>query len=236
MRKTSLAIHAPNPYILDIDNNLASVARQFPTVPFKYDLISEDEHGAAIEKNKRFAHLERCLALAAADPDISTIIIDSLTTLIEVVIDHMRATTPKIANPLEPLRIQDWGTFSYYIRHIITTLKSTNKTIILIAHQKFDQSEVDKTWKLFLNIPGQTATNLSGLFTDVWCPYPHITGINSMQKHEWMVRTLPDSANDHRGAKSSFGFKVVEPYETIKKTLSQIKCNSSTPSSSSSPA
>jgi hypothetical protein len=222
MRKTSLALHAPSPYIFDIDNNLAAPARFLKPVYF-YDKADIDDDGKPVPLPDRYKRMVSCLNAASASPDIRTIILDSFTTLTDILIAEIRRQVPKLANPQEPLRIQDWGTFAFLFKHIITSLKSSNKIIICIAHQKIEKDESDGRYKTFLNIPGNNANYISGLFTDVLNPYPAITGINSQQKHDWKVRCLPASDNDHRGIKSSFGFSVVEPYETVAKHLASLK-------------
>jgi hypothetical protein len=214
MRKTSLALHAPSPYIFDIDNNLAAPARHLK-LPYFYDKADIDDDNKPVPLPSRYARMVSCLNEACANPEIRTIILDSFTTLTDILIAEIRRQVPKLANPQEPLRIQDWGTFAFLFKHVITSLKQSDKNVICISHQKIEKDESDGRYKTFLNIPGNNANYISGLFTDVLNPYPHITGLNSAQTHQWKVRCLPASDNDHRGIKSSFGFKVVEEYATV---------------------
>lgn len=220
-RKTTLALHAPSPYIFDMDHNLAAPAR-FTKLPHKYDQAAIDDDGNEIPMPKRYAHMQSCIVAAVQTPEIKTIILDSFTTLTDILIGEIRRQVPSLANPATPLRIQDWGLFAHLFKEIVTRLRHSGKILICCAHQKVEKDEADGTYKTFLNIPGQSAGTLSGLFTDVWNPFPHITGIGGAQQHKWMVRALPSSANDHRGVKSSFGFKVTEEYDTVAKKLQSL--------------
>lgn len=221
-RKTTLALHAPSPYIFDMDHNLAAPARVVNR-PYFYDQAAVDDEGKEVPMVQRYARMNACLQAAVASPDIKTIVLDSFTTLSDILIAEIRRQEPKIADPTEPLRIQDWGKFAYLFKEIVMRLRHSGKMLICISHQKIEKDEATKAYKTFLNIPGNNANYISGLFTDVWHPYPHITGFEGAQVHKWMVRCLPISDNDHRGIKSSFGFKVTEPYENIIKTLETIE-------------
>lgn len=221
-RKTTLALHAPRPYIFDMDHNLAAPAR-FTKRQHHYDQSSVNDAGIPIPPAQQYKHLNECLAAAVNSPIIDTIILDSFTTLSDILIAEIRRQDPKIADPTIPLRIQDWGKFAYLFKEIIMRLRHTGKIIICIAHQKVEKDEADSKFKTFLNIPGNNANYISGLFTDVWAPFPHITGVGGLQKHEWFIRSLPLSENDHRGTKSSFGLKVTEPWDNVVKILGSLK-------------
>lgn len=220
-RKTTLALHAPAPYIFDMDHNSASPGKQVGR-PYMYDFAGIDDDGKEVPMRSRYARMVTCINVAAQSPEVRTIILDSFTSLIDIIIEEVRRQDPKISNPLAPLRIQDWGTFAHLFKHIITTLRTSGKYLICTAHQKLEMEEATKSWKYFLNVPGQSATNISGLFTDVWNPFPNITGAGSALQHKWMVRCLPGSENDHRGIKSSFSFKKTELYEHVADTLSKL--------------
>jgi hypothetical protein len=209
------------PYIFDMDHNLAAPART-TGLPHFYDQAAVDDDGKEVPMPLRFARMNACLQAAVANEKVRTIVLDSFTTLTDILIAEVRRQDPKIANPLTPLRIQDWGTFSYLFKEIIMRLRHTGKYLICTSHQKVEKDESDKSFKTFLNIPGAQANYISGLFTDVWLPFPHITGMGGAQQHKWMVRCLPISENDHRGIKSSFGFKVTEEYDKVANTLKSL--------------
>lgn len=225
-RKTTMALQFPRPYIFDADNNMSAplefLAKSNPSIKnlVYYDRANVDDKGVEIPPPGRYAHMVACFNAAAASPDIDTIIGDSLTAIVDILISECKrqAGRPETAE----MRIQDWGSFGYLTKNLVTKLRSSGKITIFTGHNRVEQDEADKRWKYFLNIPGQSATLLAGLFTDVWNPYPSITGIGAAQTHTWKVRCLPNSDVDHRGIKSSFGFKVVEDYDTIIKRIKSI--------------
>ena len=227
-RKTTLALQFPSVYVFDADANMsAPLARltksdpNFPNSVF-YDRAAIDDEGKDILPVARYAHMAKCLNAAAKDPAIKTIICDSLTSIVDIIISESKRLGGR--GESQEMRIQDWGTFGGLLKNLVISLRAfPGKITIFTAHNKVEKDESDGRWKYFLNIPGQNATNLSGLFTDVWNPYPAITGIGSAQTHTWKIRCLPTSDVDHRGMKSSFGFKVVESYEDIVKQIKLLK-------------
>jgi hypothetical protein len=222
-RKTTLALQFPKVYIFDADSNMSAPLNflkqanpNFANTIY-YDRANVDDTGKEIPIPNQYAHMSACLNAAFKNPDIETIVLDSLTSIVDILIAECKRLASR-ANNLE-MRIQDWGTFGGLLKHLVTSLRSSGKISIFTGHNRVEKDESDGRWKYFLNIPGQSSTLLSGLFTDVWNPYPHITGIGSTQKHDWKIRCLPSSDVDHRGIKSSFGFKVVEDYDTILKKI-----------------
>ena len=227
-RKTTLALQFPSVYVFDADANisapLARLAKTNPDFPGTvfYDRATIDDDGKEILPVNRYAHMTRCLNAAALDPNIKTIVCDSLTSIVDILISESKRLGGIPESGM--MRIQDWGTFGGLLKNLVTKLRAyPGKITIFTAHNKVEKDESDGRWKYFLNIPGQSSTNLSGLFTDVWNPYPAISGIGAAQTHIWKVRCLPSSDVDHRGMKSSFGFKVVESYDDIVKTIKLLK-------------
>lgn len=226
-RKTTLALQFPQPYIFDADCNMSAplefLAKTNPAIKnlVYYDRATHTDTGVEIEPRARFAHLVKCVGIASQDTNIKTIILDSLTSIVDIVISESKrlGNIPESAQ----MRIQDWGVFGGLLKNLVTKLRASGKITVFTGHNRVEKDESDGRWKYFINIPGQSSTLLSGLFTDVWNPYPAITGIGATQTHIWKVRCLPNSDVDHRGIKSSFGFKVVEEYDTIVKRVLALK-------------
>lgn len=222
-RKTTLALEFPNPYFFDCDNNLsaplARLTKSNPALPSTvfYNSAFVDDTGKEVPPAQRYIHFTACLGAALVSPDVKTFVIDSLTSFVDILISECK----RQANRLDTaeMRIQDWGTFAYLLKHVITKLRSSGKFVVFTGHNRVEQDEADKRWKFFINIPGQSATLVSGLFTDVWNPYPVVTGVGAAQTHAWKVRCLPTSDVDHRGIKSSMGLKVTETFEDVIKTI-----------------
>lgn len=226
-RKTTLALQFPSPYIFDADCNMSAplefLSKTNPALKSTvfYDRATIDDDRKEIPPQLRYGHMSKCLNQAFLDPNIRTIICDSLTSIVDILISECKrlAARPETAE----MRIQDWGTFGGLLKNLVTKLRASGKITIFTGHNRVEKDESDGRWKYFLNIPGQSSTLLSGLFTDVWNPYPAITGVGSAQTHTWRIRALPSSDVDHRGIKSSFGFKVVEDYDAVVKVIKTLK-------------
>lgn len=223
-RKTTLALQFPRPYIFDADGNMAAplerLSKTNPNLPKSvfYDGAYVDDAGNEIPPAKRYLHMTACLTLAGTDPNIRTIIIDSCTSLCDILIAEVKRQANRGQD--QEMRIQDWGKFAELWKNLIIKLRNLpGKIIVFTAHNKVEKDESDGRWKYFLNIPGQTSTNLSGLFTDVWNPYTVFSGVGAATTHQAKVRCLPTNDVDHRGMKSSFDFKFVEDYDTVVKAI-----------------
>ena len=232
-RKTTLALQLPRPYLFDADRNMSApmtfLSKSQPDLPkhVLFNYATEDDDGKPIERKDRYAWMIKCFNQAAQSPDVDTIIGDSLTAIMEVIIfECKRQANPSFTEDMLDkfsMRIQDWGTFGGLTMRMIMGLRASGKNVAFTAHNKVEKDEADGRYKFFINYPGQSATTIPGLFTDVLNPYPKITGIGAAQTHEWMVRCLPNNDVDHRGMKSSMGLKVVEKYEDVLKKLQTYK-------------
>lgn len=226
-RKTTLLLEFPNPWIFDCDCNMAAplerLAKTNPALreTIFYDRADVDDQDKEILPPLRYQHFIKSLGIALADPRIKTLAIDSLTSFSDILISECKRQggLPETGT----MRIQDWGNFAYLLKHVVTKLRSSGKLVVFTGHNRVEKDESDGRWKYFLNIPGQSATLLSGLFTDVWNPYPVITGIGAAQTHTWKIRCLPSSDVDHRGIKSSLGLKVTETYDDVIKIVRNLK-------------
>ena len=212
-RKTTLALHFPSPYFLDCDGNMAAPVEQTRIRDFFYVSAIRDDDGKLIHPADRFLWCVKCLNVAVIDPRIKTIVIDSLTTLSDIILSEVLrqefgtaavTDSAKDAADFKTMRIQDWGKFAKLVKNFFSKLRTCGKTLVVIAHNAIDKDETDARYKTFLNVPGQAKNTLSSLFTDCWNTRCVVTGIGAAQKHEFPIRTLPLGDNDHRGIKSSF--------------------------------
>ncbi len=218
--KTTLALQFPKPFILDCDRNMDGPVRFLAikaggVMPsFKFDSPLFDKTGAAVPRQTRMDRVQELLNEAVADPDIETIIIDSLTTLIDFVFDKIRATAtgtnpPKLSDGKkqqdEPLRIQDWGVFASILKQLIFWLKSTGKRIVFIGHISTDKDEASKMILNFIAVPGQVGDIISGLFEEVWQTEVKATGAEASLKAQYKVCTVGDARSAALGLKSAGG-------------------------------
>lgn len=229
-RKTTLCLHFPSPYFIDCDGNLSAPVEQTGIREFFYDRATHKDDGTLVHPLNRYWHCIECLNHAVIDPNIKTIIIDSLTTFTDIIVNEIKrkefglvAVTDKAKDDAQntTMRIQDWGTFYMMITDFITKMRGCGKLFVLIAHTNFDKDKVDQRFKQFINVPGKSKNCLSGFFTDCWHTYMTVTGIGAAVKHEFLVRTLPVSESDHRGVKSSF--KNLKRVNTFDEVIAEIK-------------
>lgn len=217
--KTTLALQFPKPFVLDCDQNMKGPARYLTTkygkLPwFKYDTPLTDKAGLPTSRQTRMDRVQEILNEALADPEIETIIIDSLTTLIDFVFDKIRATAtganaPKFGDGKktqdDPLRIQDWGVFASIMKQLIFGLKASGKRIVFIGHITHDKDEVTKMILNFIACPGQVGDIISGLFEEVWQTEVKATGADASLKADYKVRTVGDARSEALGLKSAGG-------------------------------
>ena len=229
-RKTTLALNFPQPYFLDCDGNMSAPVEQTGITSFLYDSAARDDSNNIIHPLLRFQHCIACLNAAAASDSVRTIIIDSLTSFTDIILSEVRrqefgasaATDPArdIADA-KAMRIQDWGKFAFLIKNIITKLRTCGKIIVVTAHNSFEKDDVDSRFKQFINVPGQSKSTISGLFTDCWHTFMEVRGVGDAAKHNFLVRTLPINEIDHRGVKSSF--RNLSRINTFDETITEIR-------------
>jgi hypothetical protein len=216
--KTSLALNFPKPFVLDCDDNIASAIKFTGITNFLYATTSVDDNGVSIPPASRYARLTRELNEAATSPLVETIILDSLTSLIEIIISECKRLGGISEDAI--MRIQDWGTFANVLRGLIVKLKGANKNIIVIGHVEVEQDEADKIFKSFIAIPGKNRFTIAGLFSDVWLMRTDIDGVGASAKTVRKIRTVPDNKNDYRGLKNTWNL----PTEmTVSELVTRIK-------------
>ncbi len=217
--KTTLALQFPKPFVLDCDQNMKGPARYLAAkngaLPwFKYDTPLTDKLGAPASRQTRMDRVKELLDEALADPEIETIIVDSLTTLIDFIFDKIRATAtgngaPKFGDGKktqdDPMRIQDWGVFANVLKQLIFQLKASGKRVVFIGHISTDKDEVSKMILHAIACPGQMGDIISGLFEEVWQTEVKASGAETSLKAEYKVRTVGDARSEALGLKSAGG-------------------------------
>lgn len=232
-RKTTLALHFPRPYFLDCDGNMAAPVDQTGIRDFFHDSACRDDAGELIHPLDRFNWCVRCLNIAAASPDVDTIVIDSLTTLTDIIFSEIKRQEHAVAGmtpeaktlvDAKAMRQQDWGKFAAIMKNLMTKLRTANKILVVIAHNNIDKGDADARYMTFLNVPGMCKNTLSGLFTDCWNTFCDIQGIGAASTHKFCIRTLPVSDTDVRGIKSSFkGMKRIMTFDELLPIIKSLK-------------
>jgi hypothetical protein len=246
--KTTLGLQFPNVYVLDADDNLQGPTEYLKRTglykPYFYDSAYRDSEGKEVSPFQRYTHCVKCLTEAANSPEIDTIFLTSLTGFRDIVRDDILRQRPSnpsvkiggnVPTPTEANRgmvgfvQQEWDTFAFYFRNLVTLMRSSGKNFILDAHFEKVQDEADKIFYETLAIPGQSRYNLAAMFTDTWQTFIETTGFGAAQKFERKVRTVPSSSTDLKGNKSSFDLPAVfsnEKDAAMKLILPQLEIKS----------
>lgn len=181
--KSTFVAQLPGVFILDCDVNLAGPRRWLEdhtkATSFYYGIPSQDDDDKELPRDKWFSNAARLLSEAASADNISTIVIDSLTSfndlvLLEVMKQQKRTigdftSIAKLAESSdEALQIQDWGKFFGLMKQIIFRLKSCGKRLVVTGHARLEKDGLTQAIKQVVACPGQTGDLISGWFSEVW--------------------------------------------------------------------
>lgn len=118
--KTSLALSAPKPLLIDFDNGLRRVAKQYQT-----DSVQIESYQNLLD--------------ILTKEDISsyeTIVIDTLGKMIDRIGDWLAISNPKVKQTDGQLSMKGWGNVKGEFQRLLKLLEGKNKSAIFIAHEK----------------------------------------------------------------------------------------------------
>lgn len=118
--KTSLALSAPKPLLIDFDNGLRRVAKQYQT-----DSVQIESYQDLLD--------------ILTKEDISayeTIVIDTLGKMIDRIGDWLAESNPKVKQADGQLSMKGWGNVKNEFQRLLKLLEGKNKSAIFIAHEK----------------------------------------------------------------------------------------------------
>lgn len=187
--KTYKAAHFPKPAIFNFDNNLTGLKKLPAELRSQIKIINpfKDKDGKDVAGIKVWDNFIKLLEEVLKDPDIRTIIIDSLSTLINRLIDKIVGS----ADPATRLQIQHYGDLSRYLKWFgddFLSAPDLDKNVIVIAHEVMVKDELTQSIQYELNIPGKFASNFDMYFTDCWRSYAKQPTAGDIQ---YRVRVLP---------------------------------------------
>lgn len=202
--KTTLACMFPNVYVADCDMNLRGTIRflrenKMP-LPIGFDTIDVDGTGKEIAPDMRYKRLAAKLKVAAASPDVETLVIDSATKIGEYMLAYVLKQNGK--DSMADMNHKLWGDNLYLWRKFIGDLRATGKTIIIPVHEAPEKDPISGAIKYMLHIPGSIKHEFGHLVSDVW----RCEVVESGGKYTWMVRTMP---NQQYQLKNTFGMKAI---------------------------
>ena len=118
--KTCLALSAPKPLLIDFDNGLRRVAKQYQT-----DSVQIENY-------------QNLLDILEKENIISyeTIVIDTLGKMIDRIGDWLAISNPKVKQSDGQLSMKGWGNVKSEFQRFLKLLESKDKSVIFIAHEK----------------------------------------------------------------------------------------------------
>lgn len=221
--KSTFVSQFPGIFILDCDNNLAGPIRWLKDNNKEVDFYCAspciDDDGTEVPREHWYRRAAQLLVQASEMPEIKTICIDSLSSfsdmvMVEVLRQQGRklgsfdklTDTNKVKAADEQLQIQDWGVFFNMIKQVFFRLKSCGKMLVVTGHIKTSEDSLTKSINELVAIPGQSANQISGWFSEVWKLENSIKRRGSSSEQERLVQTFPSGKlQEYLGLKSSAG-------------------------------
>lgn len=211
--KTDLACGFPKPYIVDIDKNLGGVIRRRAkaglSLPVGFDVLDRD--GALdIAMPNRYTRLDKCLLAAQADPGIETIILDSATTLVDIMIAEVLRQQSKTE-----MTKREWGFFAILGKKLMATFSAMRKHVVLIIHEKTaTDANGSVVYPLKVGWPGQVGDDMGKYFTNVWrCENSQVPKVGAGAFGTETKYTLRTSPNGMYALKNTLGLPDVFQFD-----------------------
>lgn len=233
--KSCIAAQFPKPWIFDLDVKLRSallyLKRNNLALPVGYDRVDineydKDETGQPkpIDKMQRFLHFDKLLIAANNNPLVETIVLDSATFLIDILINEVLRQQNKTKMADFKDGRQFWIFFGPFCRNFFSTLAQFHKHVVLIAHEKTNKnSEGAIVYPIKVDWPGKDGEKIGAFFDCVWrAEVDKIPNGPGQVKYNWKIRTKPEGMyelNDTLDMPSTFQFK----WETIQVALDKGK-------------
>jgi len=221
--KTTFCAQLPGVCIVDCDNNLGGPLRWLKQNgkdhEVFYDHPSVNSDGASVPRDDQFRRFITICNEAIEDPNIKTIVVDSLTTMIDMFLTEVmrqqgrkRADTDLLKAAAktidEPMQQQDWGAFLGLMKWFVYRMKASGKMLVITAHVRVEKDTFSGILRQAIYCPGAFADIVSGLFSEVWMFKREITLVGTVRRESRKVITFPNGAqNEALGLKSSVGVK-----------------------------
>jgi len=176
--KTTKAAQFPAPVFFNFDNNLTGlmklpidVRKGIKIVQPKLDL----QTNKPLPGPKVWDNFIKQLDQVASDTAVKTIVLDSITTMVECLFDKLLGTE----DPAKRVEIQQWGDFQRYLKYLgeeVLCASDLDKHVIFIAHEQMERDEATQSFTLTLAIGGKMRTTFDLYFSDVWRTYTKTKG------------------------------------------------------------
>lgn len=176
--KSTLAFTLPNVYVLECDNNhdgpLNFLESRGIKTSMRYD-VPHIRDGKVLPRGERFLNLVKLINDGIAQwPEMEWIFIDSLSGLIDYMMDEIRRQQKvKIGDPLKGeadglFERQHWGALATLIVHFFIGLQASGKNIVVAGHVNAEKDELGGYLREFINVPGKSRDDIARTFTECW--------------------------------------------------------------------
>jgi hypothetical protein len=188
--KTGVMLAFPDPWINDIDMNLAGQLRRLPAGSKKFwfdqPALKDGKERPMVE---RWPEVVKVTKEAILEPQVKSICVDGLGMMCEwliayIVDQNIKAGTCKTGK----MELQMYGELARLLRGYIMLLRTSGKYVVVTSHQTADKDDLTGAMRYALAIPGQSKDTLGGLFTDCWATTAMSQPAN---KVKYEIRTKP---------------------------------------------
>lgn len=208
--KTSFALQAPRPYLIDGEGNQRAALKVFnllnKTPDWTYDSVLIDEKGKSVQPAKRWDRFVDLLtkfekSLGTTKPFGETLVIDSITVVNDFITSHIRETQ-NIPDD-KPLRVQDWGVLLNHWKTLFQVLRGLPCNTIFIGHEtRIEPKDDNDQTRYELCLSGKAKDLLPAMFTDCWrMAFAKDKGADGKPTQKRVIMTKQTAA--HVGLKSS---------------------------------
>lgn len=229
--KTTLATQLSRPIIFECDNNIIGPTRYVKENKLKGDaeivIPHVNEDGTLVPRKDRMKALNVRLAKAVADPNIDTIVIDSLSALDHYMLDLIRSqqSIPMSDDPDAKadglFQLQHYGALAAYQKHFFTKLMAVPKQIVVTAHVEWREAEEPGSpVRKFVRMTGSLRDTIAGFFDEVWKTSKEV---DKTGKTTIILETVPARGEEALGLKTAcnLGTKIELDFAKLNSKLNQ---------------
>lgn len=184
-RKSSIAAHFPAPGFLDSDLNISRIRDRYPDRKFVYAQPQFTDTGTAVPKDAQWPNALAQVRALCESPDVKTIVIDSATSLQEMIIDWVLAQPntgkmqPLVIGGVKVLNQEQYRPFSDQFKELIVRVMASGKPLLVLFHEQEERDErgtVESIWPL---LTSRLRFNVTSMFTDAWRTTTRYTAVDA---------------------------------------------------------
>lgn len=197
--KSSLVIaYMPKVYVIDCDQNLNGAFKVLEKLKadgkvekdktILFDYINTDDRGGVVDEVERWVRLCTLTKEALKNPDVETLCIDSLTTVVPTLIAYiLKQSPPKVRLGGEPMmEIQHWQPFGTLLTRLVMMCRASGKKFVFCAHEEVVKDDVSGILQYRINMPSKLQHSFGALFTDCW----RVEQVENSKQYESRVRSM----------------------------------------------